>query len=616
MIKKTIVFGFTSKSTKNKIFVNKKDFFGSQLDPKYIIKPFEEKTKIEKQKLNKKSFLELFEYKGISLWWFFSQETFFIKFANIINFIENFSIFIDQIKPDIVEIEDDFEFFNIIKKISEQKNFELKYSQTSYSKYKIIKSFKVYGRKYIRKKRLKKILTKNIKNNLNFFHQNSNSLPNLNKKIIFASPTSYRRSKYNFEKGITENGEFLMQDIVNLLSKKDEIIGLSFHFIGSTYNQNILSERMTSELNWVPEEAFLEIDNNDSKIFIDYFKNLISKTEFQNFFQFKNIPIWEYLRDIFFQMTYEINFPYWIKILNSYHTILSKQKPKVIFVTAEDHANTSALISVAKKLNIKTIRIQQGLITNYNFQFYQNNYQSSENLLGYPIPDTILVFGEFSKNALLEHNYPEDKITVFGNPTYFELENIKNTLRKKSLHEQYGFQKNQKIILFPSSGMQLIKRNYDFQIWENLLKNFSNKNSFVVILKPHHGENIDKYQKMIKKYSASNFKIISSNLTELFFLSTIVVSNYSTIIMDANCMDKPVVEVKWDDIVDSSLSFEELKVSIPTKIEQLSNTIFDLIKNEELLSILDKNRTAFLKNHCNIPYDTSNLSSILKKTIE
>ena len=40
------------------------------------------------------------------------------------------------------------------------------------------------------------------------------------------------------------------------------------------------------------------------------------------------------------------------------------------------------------------------------------------------------------------------------------------------------------------------------------------------------------------------------------------------------------------------------------------------ISISEKLSILDKNRTAFLKNHCNIPYDTSNLSSILKKTIE
>ncbi len=616
MINKTIVFGIKSKSTKNKIFVTEKDFFGFEMDPNYIIKSFQEKIKIEKQELHGKSFLELFDYKGISLWWFFSQETFFIKFSNLINFIENFSNFIDQIKPDIVEIKNNFEFFNIIKKISEQKNFKLKYSKISYLNYSARQSIKRYGRKYIRKNRLKKILTKNIKNNLKIFYQNSNSLPNLNEKILFASPTSYRRSKYNFQKGITENGEFLMQDIVNLLPKKEEIIGLSFHFTESGYYENALYERINSELTWIPDEVFLEMEDNDSKIFINHFNKLIAENEFQNFFQFQNIPLWEYLKDIFFQMTYEINFPYWIKLLNSYLIIFSKQKPKAIFVTAEDHSNTLALISVAKKLNIKTIRIQQALITNLNYQFYQNNYQSSKNLLGYPIPDTILVFGEFSKNILLEHDYPEDKITVFGNSTYLELENIKNTLGKKLLHEQYNLQKNQKMILFSSSKMQTLGKDYDFQIWENLLRNFSNKNSFFIILKPHPGENIDKYQKMIEKYSASNFKIISGNLTELLFLSTIVVSNYSTTILDANCMDKPVIEVKWDDIKDTSLSFDKLKVSVPTKVEQLSDTVFDLIKNEELQYTLYKNRTIFLKTHCNIPYDLSNLVTILKKIIE
>jgi UDP-N-acetylglucosamine 2-epimerase len=615
LINKTIVFGIKSKSTKNKIFVTEKDFFGFEMDADYIIKSFQEKIKIEKQELRGKPFLELFDYKGISLWWFFSQETFFIKFSNLINFIENFSNFIDQIKPDIVEIENNFEFFNIIKKISEQKNFKLKYSKISYLNYGARQSIKRCGRKYIRKNRLKKILTKNIKNNLKIFHQNSNSLPNLNEKILFASPTSYRRSKYNFQKGITENGEFLMQDIVNLLPQKEEIIGLSFHFTESGYYENALYERINSELTWIPDEVFLEMEDNDSKIFINYFNKLITENEFQNFFQFQNIPLWEYLKDIFFQMTYEINFPYWIKLLNSYLTIFSKQKPKAIFVTAEDHSNTLALISVAKKLNIKTIRIQQGLITNLNYQFYQNNYQSSKNLLGYPIPDTILVFGEFSKNVLLEHDYPEDKITVFGNSTYLELENIKNTLEKKLLHKQFNLPKNKKIILFTSSKMQDFGKNYDFQIWEHLLKYFSDDDKFIIILKPHPGENIEKYQKMMEQYHSFNFKIISGHLTELLFLSTIVVSNYSTIIMDANCMNKPVVEIKWDDIKDNTLSFDKLKVSIPTKVEHLSKTILKLDGDMELKENLQKHRDIFLQTHCNIPLKKSELVTILKNLI-
>ena len=66
-----------------------------------------------------------------------------------------------------------------------------------------------------------------------------------------------------------------MQDIVTLLPKKEEIIGLSFHFIQSGYYENALYERINSELTWVPEEAFLEMEDNDSKIFFAAFSKLI-----------------------------------------------------------------------------------------------------------------------------------------------------------------------------------------------------------------------------------------------------------------------------------------------------------------------------------------------------
>ena len=81
-------------------------------------------------------------------------------------------------------------------------------------------------------------------------------------------------------------------------------------------------------------------------------------------------------------------------------------------------------------------------------------------------------------------------------------------------------------------------------------------------------------------------------------------------------MDRPVIEIKWDDQNDDSLSFDKLKVSIPTKVEYLSKIILDLINNEGLQNILRENRKPFLKTHCNIPYNTSDLATILKKIIE
>ena len=102
----TIIFGKKSIKKENQIFVNEFDF-ESVRDYNSIILTVNEIKKIQNSYMDGKKVFELFEYDNISLWWFFYPEL-FTKFFKIINFIENFTNFIEKTKPNLVKIEDDF----------------------------------------------------------------------------------------------------------------------------------------------------------------------------------------------------------------------------------------------------------------------------------------------------------------------------------------------------------------------------------------------------------------------------------------------------------------------------------------------------------------------------
>ena len=143
---------------------------------------------------------------------------------------------------------------------------------------------------------------------------------------------------------------------------------------------------------------------------------------------------------------------------------------------------------------------------------------------------------------------------TFGNPAFFNLEKIESALENKHLLEKYGIGKNKTIILFTTTKLQegyeiTKKHNYDSRIWNYLLENFGNNDSFFLLLKPHPKEFTTVYDEILKKNkSPLNAKIIQGSLQELIYVSSVIISTYSTTIIDSLCFKKPVINVEFDEI--------------------------------------------------------------------
>jgi hypothetical protein len=186
----TILYGKISKKNKNLIFVKEKDFKNKRGDYEAITKGVDELDKIQEKLYDLNFIPEKFSYHNVCLWWFLYNPL-VERLIDVVNFIDNFTKFIEENNPKFVKINDDFNKFEIIKQICNNKKITIKFSRSNYLKFKfklkILKIIKPIHANYIHKIK--------IKSRKNIFHNNKKKLPNLTNKDIFVSYAGYRRDK-------------------------------------------------------------------------------------------------------------------------------------------------------------------------------------------------------------------------------------------------------------------------------------------------------------------------------------------------------------------------------------------------------------------------------------
>lgn len=608
-----VIYGRKSLNDGQKIFVNE-EYFQIPVGEESFGIPITELNKIQKSYLGKQLLPELFIYEDFSLWWFI-YPTLYPQFKKTINFVSKFLEFIDKVQPQTIVV-CDFNYFDIIQQICNRKKIMLEYSKLSLLKFKTRR--KLF--RYIQKYRHKKITALKTKKRINLYYKKFNSVPSINSKIIFAVPTLYRRYFLNLETRESERGEYIQQKIIDLIENKASIIGIDLDYTFKGDDQ-ILSERLEDKMPWFPLEVLLTKDHGKSHKHKEFLKNygtITSKNEFHKLFNFNGISLWQQLENVFEQMKYASFLPFYLDLMDSLLVLFAIDKPRAIFLPYETGPLALALIIASQRFGIKTIGIAHAVVYTNNPMYSYDQFAMKKNHYGFPLPDFTLLFGKFSKDALENKGYPIEKFVVFGNAAFFNLNKIKTILANKPLHKKYNVSENKKIVLFTTCLLQGYyssqgKYNYDTKIWRYLLENFANNDNYMVILKPHPNENTVMYEKILQEYKTTNARIIQGDLFELIYISAVVISVFSTSMLDSLCFDKPVIRVKFDN-VSHTIPYDKYGVVLSTELENLSKYIHEIINDDKIKNILGKNRAQFIKEQYNIPEDEPAL--ILKNILE
>jgi len=597
--KTIIVYGLKNKKEKNIIYVREEDFEISHGEDYKIA--IELLHIVEKTLIFNKSIKQHLLYHDISLWWLIYQSI-IPELKKTINFTKKFIDLINEENPSRIVINNDYNRICLIKKICIQKGIDLQYSTPRY----FFKKIKSFVKLSLQKSRYKKITSQKIRRRKKIFYDHKSELISTKDKILFAISTNFRRSVFNHTEKEFSRGEYIQQPIIDMLDKSEVIgIDLDYTFTGQ---DEVLQERINDEIYWFPIEILLKnkIDIK-KKEFLNYYEKLISKEEFQNLFQYYGVSLWEELGFHFKKMTFLPYLPFYLLLLDSLFTYFSQNKPKILFIPYETGSIALALISVMNRIGVKTIGIQHGFIYPHSPMYSQIDFAEKNNPYGYPLPDHTLLFGEYTKNLLVSCGYPTEKLIVFGNPAFFKFEKSISSLNSNKYKKKYGIKNDTNILLFTTGKLQRAyvshgKYDYDEKILEILLNKFANDKNFFIIIKPHPTEtNIEIYKEIMRRFSPKNVIIEKENLFELINLSSIVISVFSTTMLDSLCFKKNIIRVSAGK--EFNPIFDDSGVVLVSDLQNLYLNIMKIISKSHSVSEVEISN--FVKMHYGIPEQNS-----------
>ncbi len=551
-----------------------------------------------------KTIMEWFAVDGISYWWF-AAPILHPKYNDAVLFIKRFSSFLEKNSIDLIKLRGAFNKIELIKQIAKQKNIKLEISREYFS-------FNTKNRikKLVKKSVYKKIMKEKIKKRNFLFNKLISSMDELDDSVIITSPDIYRRETYDFATKKSKKEEFFIKPFLDVLEENKIptlCFDLDYTLKGTT---NILEERLKTHFNWLPIEYLLKKSKSKRTTqTISSLKNsinLLLKNGKENLLVYKNISLTEYLKQSFEDLFLEPNLPTYIHLIELLEDYLQKIKPKAIIQVYETGTYAKAFEVAAKKLGIKTLAIQHGLIPTDFPEYICKEIKNEKFPLGNFIPDKTLVYGEYYKKILTEiGGYPKEKVQVIGNPTYFDFEKIKNLLDKNEIMRKNDLN-NEKIILVPlSMRFFYVENSPDRILLDTLFDGFKDRDDVKILVRPHPGDKL--VQETLRNYfPGNNFKISRNTLFEDIFMSDIVVVlPLSSVSTEVPIFEKPLllVNIEKDNstkaIDDAYLQLVEHDVARLISSSDIVSTINSIDKGEIWKNNDSQKRKEFLQNYFN-----------------
>ena len=495
--------------------------------------------------LEGKTFVELLDYDGYSLWWFLKQG-FYSHCTRVIKEIYTLKLLIKEEKiRNIAVFTSDAEFIAILEQATKNSNADVK----------------------IKKKSTGSILARNF----NFFKNAKKSILNYAPRLIRAF-LGFARSFEKIKKSNKWN--------ILLFTKSDVWSNVTAGIRGDTTSYTISRDMSKSKdfnvmpldtaINlaaawkairekkkpFIPYEYFIfrsffdfKIQNaakKQKKRFEELWTNIDEKSNIKEILVGNGIMLYPILRqkirsyffNNFDSLTAVVrNIEIGKKILHDYAI------DAVICV--DENGNSRFLVFASKMKNVPSIALQHGLITpllTVSYFYTKKEVCLCKKNLNCQFPNKTAVFGKKSKDMLKKiGNYSDNNLAITGQPrTDILFENKTNYSRKK-IDSKLGLAPNKKLVVFASQPLDELSESKI--TLTAVIEAVRNLEDVTLVVKLHPGDNEEYYKKIIDdlKYGAVAIKDI--DLYELLYCCDLLISIQSTVILEALLMDKPVIKV-------------------------------------------------------------------------
>ena len=354
-----------------------------------------------------------------------------------------------------------------------------------------------------------------------------------------------------------------LRNIIPVIKKISEDKGFQFYFISK--EEDLKS--FDIEVEAIPKTNPQWVENEDIKIMLD---TLFSDENLQIAFKNEKNDI-----DLFkgeFYSLFQNRLPYLLFKLRLACNFIHEVSPDILIVGDDRSTITRTCILPAKEQEIPVIEIQHGLFS---------LPEIFVNLMPEPVSDKICVWGNSSREYLLELGFEDEKIEITGSPEFDE--------HKKSA---ISFEdKENKIILFAT---QAPYKSINLEAIEEMGKN-KKLDKFLIYVKPHPDEDPVSYKFLEDKFPDKVYvRPKNENLSHLLAISDVILTISSTVGLESAILDKPLLCINF---LNEKSMYVDDGIALEVKnIEDLVEGIINVF-NPKITAELSENRKKFVNEY-------------------
>ena len=333
------------------------------------------------------------------------------------------------------------------------------------------------------------------------------------------------------------------------------------------------------------------MDNNikklisDSQILIDKKLNSLDNLEeTKQFFSVNKISFWNAFKKTFFKLL-QNKFIEFIREIEIAKKLFSKYKFTCVLVQAEAGLDL-VLIKLAKRQNIPIILLKHGIQTrSKNLLHHERFFRSI------PVnPNRCLVWGNADLKQLTENGISRDNIEVLGAPFYDKI--FQNKIPSYQELDNFilfatDFKANHKLETITIQSM----KKYEMII--NSVYDSVTKNHKKLVIRPHPMKDIGE-KELAKKLDPEIKVVMGGSILPLVKSSSlVVVTDNSSVILEALALKKPVISIRVDKDLDDD-EFCNSNSCIRTSIQDFESNLSKILQDDHFRNLILQNGRTFL----------------------
>lgn len=372
----------------------------------------------------------------------------------------------------------------------------------------------------------------------------------LRKLVLFSTPAYWRREGISAE---TPGGRDVIAGRVI-----DEVVGeMGWQVVDIDVEVNVPSfehyarlwgKARRAEVKCKPLESYLDREvycaaAKGAQRFAGLWQRLRQDEEFKKSLCYRNVPLWPLL-----QQRWQYLFCEYAQVallhIEAAGRIMELERPDAVLIEYEEGSYGRAATVAARNAGVPSVALQHGLhgggyIPSYYFS--KTSWECGGGIDGCPIPTKTAVFGEVTRHYLNKiSSYPAAAIAVTGTTIYDDAIDFSATVDQPEIRRQLGCAESGVVTVLSSIFTEAQDRRWFI---ENTLGAVADR-GMQYIVKLHPREEGSAWSEIAARMGVAKPLLLRDRLWPAIAAADVVVSWYSTTILDALLLNRPVVVLR------------------------------------------------------------------------